>query len=84
MRITSKEILLWQIFKDKIRSLNDGIAGQERIIQLHIQMDYRHNRRPGDYSKLESAITMMRIKRNTLLRKFNKIDEKIEAYIELV
>lgn len=82
MRITSKEILLWQILKKKIEDINDGIAGQTRIIELHVQMDYRHNRRPGDYSKLQQAITMMHKRKNILLRKFDKIDEKIEVYAE--
>lgn len=75
---------MWQILKEKIEDINDGIAGQERIINLHVQMDYRHNRRPGDYSKLWRAITEMEKKKNILLRRFNKVDEKIEAYAELV
>ena len=82
MKITSKEILLWQILKKKIEDINDGIAGQTRIIEMHLQMDIRHNRRPQDYSKLEGAITTMMIKRNILLRKFNKIDEKVEKIAE--
>lgn len=84
MKITTKEILLWQVLRDKIKRLSEGIAGQERIIQLHIQMDYRHNRKSGDYSKLREAIYRMEVKKSTLLMKFNKIDEKIEAYAELI
>lgn len=84
MRITSKEILLWQILKKKIEDINDGMRGQKRIIEMHVQMDMRHNRRPGNYAKLYDAIFRMERKKDILLKKFNKIDEKIEAYAELV
>ena len=84
MKITSKEILLWQILKDKIKNLEEGIAGQMRIIDLAVQMDIRHNRRRKSYPELEKAVATMMKKKAILLRRFNKIDEKVEAYAELV
>ena len=81
MRITIKEVLLWQVYQKKIKSLDDMIASQERIINLHIQMDFRHDRQ-GDYSKLQKIIYNLQRKRNIMLRKFNKIDEKVEKIAE--
>lgn len=82
MRITIKEVLLWQVYQKKIKDLTDAIAGQERIINLHIQMDFRHNRKPGDYSKLYSIMHNLQRKKYILLGKFNKIDEKVEKIAE--
>lgn len=82
MRITTKEVLLWQVYQKKIKELNDTIASQGRIIQLYLKMDIRHRRQPGDYSKLEQIIFKLRIRKNILQRKFNKIDEKVEKITE--
>ena len=78
MRITIKEVLLWQVYQKKIQDLDDVIASEMRMIELATSMDFRHNRKKGDYSKLEKIIYNLQRRKNILLRKFNKIDEKVE------
>ena len=82
MEISSKEILIWQVLKDKIKDLKEAIISQEKIIQLVAEMDLRHYGKLGDYSKLEKIVTMLMKKRNVLIIKFNEIDKKIKPIIE--
>lgn len=79
MSITSKEILLWQVYEKKIKALNEAMESQGRIIQLHLEMDVRCTGIPGDYSKLHKAIHILERRRDILLKKFNELDKKIET-----